>query len=332
MERGPIYLAGIERSGTSLMYALLASHPKIAMTRRTNLWTYFYDRYGDLEQPANLERCLAVMSRYKRLKVIHIDPERLRREFGQGGKSYGHLFALIENHFAERQGKPRWGDKSLNTERYADEIFAAFPGARIIHMMRDPRDRYASARTRWQDMLGRAGAGTSMWLSSARLAERNQQRYPDRYMVLRYETLVTAPEETLRAVCAFVNEEYSPEMLTMHGAPRLLEKGSNSSYGRREPGRISADSLGRYRQVLSQKEIAFIQAFAGRQMRTFSYPLDEIHFSFKDRLSYMLLDWPISLLLMAGWTGKEFFENARGRTVPARRLITEDAKPTNVAA
>jgi hypothetical protein len=312
------------------MSALLASPPKIAMTRRTNLWTYFYNRYGDLNQPENLERCLAVMARYKRLKVIQIDPERLRRDFVQGEKTYGRLFALIETHFAERQGKPRWGDKSLNTERYTDAIFTAFPDARIIHMMRDPRDRYASSRTRWQDMLGRAGAGTSMWLASANLAKKNQQRYPDRYMVLRYESLVTEPEQTLRSICTFIDEEYSSEMLTMHGAPRLLEKGSNSSYGRREPGRISADSLGRYRQVLTQQEIAFIQAFAGNDMRTFAYPLDEIHFSLKDRLSYMFLDWPISLLLMAGWTGKEIFENTRGRTVPARRLITEEGKPTNV--
>jgi len=149
-------------------------------------------------------------------------------------------------------------------------------------------------------------------------------------MVLRYETLVTQPEETLRAVCTFIDEEFSTEMLTMQGAPRLLEKGSNSSYGRREPGRISADSLGRYRQVLTQREIAFIQAFASHDMRLFSYPLDEIHFSLKDQLAYMFLDWPISLLLMAGWTGKEIFENTRGRTVPARRLIADEVNPTNV--
>ena len=36
MERGPVFVAGLERSGTSLIFALLASHPNIAMTRRTN--------------------------------------------------------------------------------------------------------------------------------------------------------------------------------------------------------------------------------------------------------------------------------------------------------
>ena len=58
MPRGPIFIGGAERSGTSLLYALLTSHPNISMTRRTNLWAYFYNQYGDLSHPQNLERCL----------------------------------------------------------------------------------------------------------------------------------------------------------------------------------------------------------------------------------------------------------------------------------
>ena len=53
--KGPIFIAGPERSGTSLIYALLASHPNIAMTRRTNMWTHYYKQYGDLSQPENFE-------------------------------------------------------------------------------------------------------------------------------------------------------------------------------------------------------------------------------------------------------------------------------------
>ena len=160
MERGPVYVAGLERSGTSLMFALLASHPQLAMTRRTNLWTYFYKQYGDLSQQANFESCLRMMMRYKRLAVLQPDPDRIRHDFRQGPKTYAGLFEIIEQHFAERQGKPRWGDKSLNTERYAREIISSYPGARILHMIRDPRDRYASVITRWKVRRGGIGAGT----------------------------------------------------------------------------------------------------------------------------------------------------------------------------
>ena len=53
LQPGPIFIGGLERSGTSLLYALLASHPNIAMTRRTNLWPFFYQQYGNLANPEN---------------------------------------------------------------------------------------------------------------------------------------------------------------------------------------------------------------------------------------------------------------------------------------
>jgi len=66
--RGPIFIAGADRSGTTLLYALLASHPSISMVRRTNMWRYFDRRYGDLGDPANLDRCLNDMLRYRRMQ------------------------------------------------------------------------------------------------------------------------------------------------------------------------------------------------------------------------------------------------------------------------
>ena len=163
----PVFVAGLERSGTSLMFALLASHPDLAMTRRTNLWTHFYRQYGDLSEPANLDRCLATMSRYRRIVKLEPDVERLRRDFiGGDDHTYATLFALLEQQYADRIGRRRWGDKSLHTERYADPILAAYPDARILHMIRDPRDRYASSQTRWQRRRGGIGAGTAEWLAS----------------------------------------------------------------------------------------------------------------------------------------------------------------------
>jgi hypothetical protein len=321
MERGPIFIGGIERSGTSLIYALLASHPNIAMTRRTNLWTYFYRQYGDLKERANFERCLAAMLRYKRLLKLQPDAERLRREFAQAEPTYARLFALIEEHHAERLGKPRWGDKSLNTERYAEQIFAAYPNAIILHMVRDPRDRYASAVTRWKVNRGRIGVGTAVWLGSVRLAERNQQRYPKRYKIVRYETLAGQPEETLREICAFIGEEFSPAMLGMDGAELFRDAGGNSSYGGHEVGRISTKSIGRYRKVLSQREIAFMQQYARREMIAYAYQFDPIQFSARDGMLYALVDQPSNLVRIAAWRAMEAIRDRTGRTPSAHTIV-----------
>ncbi len=322
-EKGPVFVAGAERSGTSLLYALLTSHPQIAMMRRTNYWAYFHHQFGDLSQPKNFERCLQAMMRYKRIHVWQPDPERLRQEFAQGEPSYGRLLTILARQYAQKKGKPRWGDKSLNTERYADAVFATFPEARLIHIIRDPRDRYASALKRWQVIRGEAGSGTAAWLASAHLAWRNERRFAGRYMVVRYETLVAQPEATLRDICRFLDEPYTPAMIAMHGAAEFRDEGGNSSYGTRQPGQISTNSVGRYRQMLSPQAIAFIQQAARRQMLAFGYELEPMHWSARERLRFALVDWPLNMVRMWAWHARETYYDVTGRVLPDRRIVDE---------
>lgn len=324
MNRGPIFIAGLERSGTSLIYALLGSHPNIAMSRRTNLWTHFYNQYGSLRNPQNFERCLAMMMRYKRVLKLNPDPERIRQLFWQGEPTYGRLFALLEEQFAEQCKKPRWGDKSLNTERYAAEIFDAYPNACIIHMLRDPRDRFASSLARWKHMRGGVGFGIAMWLNSVHLAEQNSQRFPRQYMQLRYEDLAANSERVLREVCDFIGEPFSPAMFRMESAEQFREEGGNSSYGQREVGKISTSSVGKFRQVMNPRQVALMQWFTGRKMDQYGYTSDPVSLSTPDRLQLALVDVPLNLLRMAFWVSREWLLNRVGRKVPSYRLVREE--------
>jgi hypothetical protein len=320
VERGPVFVAGLERSGTSLLYALLASHPNIAMTRRTNLWRHFFRQHGDLADTENLDRCLATMSRYKRLVVLGLAFARLRREFLAGERTYPRLFALLEEQVAERMGRPRWGDKSLHTEHHADDIFDAYPGARILHMVRDPRDRYASSYARWKVRRGGVGAGTAEWLSSARLASRNARRHPDRYLIVRYETLATEPDASLARICEFIDEPFERQMLSMDGAPDF-RAGGNSSYGTRDPAIISTGSIGRFREVLSPRQIAFIQMLAGREMAAFGYEPEPVRMPPALGLRLALFDMPVEWAHLMAWTARERMRDRMGRPLPDHRLV-----------
>jgi hypothetical protein len=319
MGRGPIFLAGADRSGTTLTYALLASHPNIAIAHLgSNMWTFFFGQHGDLGRPENFERCLAAMLQYKHVQILNPNPDRIRKEFWQGPTTYARLFALIQDHYAEQSGKQRWGDKTSYIERYADPIFAAYPTAKMIHMIRDPRDRYASAITIWPHGRGQVGGATARWLYSVRLANRNQRRHSDRYKVVRYETLVSQPEETLREICTFLGEDYDPAMLTMQGAERFLHKGGNSSYGKHGQGAISTAPIGRFRKTISGREIAFIQAYAKRDMIAYNYVLDPVRFSISDHLRFYFVDWPTNRSRMVAWrtleTLQQRFPAQIGRT------------------
>lgn len=320
--QNPIFIAGLERSGTSLLFAILSSHPNIAMTRRTNMWTHFYNQYGDLRKEENFERCLASMMKYKRLIVLDPDPNRIRVEFWRGEPTYARLFDIFEKNYAEKINKPRWGDKSLNTERYAIPILSAYPDAKIIHLIRDPRDRYASSFTRWKVNRSGVGGAAAMWLSSVNLAKRNLQLFPHNYLTVRYETLARNSEKTIQEICEFIGEEYFHEMLEMKGAGKFRDEGGNSSYGSRKPGVISTSSIGRYREILSNRAIAVMQILVGQEMQEHKYEMEFLQLSGVDRLRLGFLDFPLDLLRMGAWKVKNAFLNWRGRPLPSYRIVS----------
>jgi hypothetical protein len=315
----PVYVAGVERTGTSLMFALLASHPGLAMTRRTNLWTYFYDQFGDLASDANLDTCLNLMRSYKRLVALDLDFDEIRTTFiGQPDRSYARLFAAIEGQYAARLGKVRWGDKSLHTERFTAQIIDAFPQARFVHMIRDPRDRYASVISRWKVRKGGAGASAAEWLESAQLATDNHRAFPANYLIVRYEDLSARPEDTMRKVCEFIGEDYDPGMLSMEGAARFREAGSNSSYGPLEVGAISTASIGKYREILDPGETRFMERKLADHMTALAYqPDNQVQSDLGTIRTHLRESTKFHL-----WTVREKRKNRRGRSLPSYRIVT----------
>jgi hypothetical protein len=325
MTNGPLFIAGPDRSGTTLLFALLASHPTISMVRRTNMWRYFHNRYGDLSQEENFDHCFGEMLRYNRIQnFLKPDAKRIKREFWlEKPASYGRLFSLFHQHHAESLGKTRWGDKSLHTEHYVDRVFTEFPDAKILHITRDPRDRYASVRKRHGRDVPRLGGANGRWLFSMSKALKNQRRYPDRYKILRFEDLASDPERTMKDICAFVGENYTPEMLAMSGASDHTSSGGNSSFGKIEPGKISQKPIGRYREVLSNIEITYIQMFGGRYMHELGYPLDPVKLSVKEMIKFYGKVLPSSFLRMIGWILMNAIKIKRGEPIPRSRMLPE---------
>ena len=321
---GPVILAGPDRSGTTLLYAIVGSHPRIAMVRRTNEWRFFYRRYGDLADPVNLERCLEDLLHYRRVAKLEPDGDALRRAFADGPPTYGRLFSLLHEQLAAREGKPRWGEKSLHTEHHASELFTELPEAQIVHMLRDPRDRYASAMKRHGRDVHRVAAATGRWLGSTRVGFRNRRRWPDRYTLVKYEDLVREPERNVQDLCAFLGEAYDPAMLRMGAKPEHRDLGGNSSFGDVEPGVISTVAVGRYRELLSPMETRFIEAMAGPLMVALGYPLARPSLR-GCRLRYYAWYLPVNAARMAGWMTVARLR--RRRATPAHGMRAEHAAP-----
>ena len=315
--RGPIFIGGLDRCGKTTLQAFLSSHPSIAIPAvGSNFWSYFYGQYGDLRISENFERCLTALMHYKHALYLQPDPERIRKEFWQGSPTYARLFGLLHQHYAERAGKTRWGDQTGLIERYADQVLAAYPGSKMIHMIRDPRDRYEASLAMWPNGKGRCGGATARWKYSVALMRRNFSHHPDYYLPVQFEALVRQPEETLRRVCEFIGESYTPEMLTMDGSPGHREKLMQNADTAERP--LSEKYIGRFKQHVPKMEIAFIQQYAKNEMRKFGYELEPIQFSLRERVQYETRTRPSNLARMTVWLIVESLQQRFPRLVSRR--------------
>lgn len=327
MPRGPIFIGGPDRCGKTLLAAIIGSHSRIAIPIvGSNLWTFFYRQYGNLGDDRNLDRCLAAMMSYKHARFLQPDLGRLRRELVAGERSYERLFALIHEQFAERAGKPRWGDQTGLIERYADEVLDAYPDAVMIHMIRDPRDRYEASLRLWPDGRARAGGAAARWGYSVRLAERNLRRHPDRYRIIRYEDLVQRTEEVVRDVTTFLEEEYEAEMLAMGDAPTYRRRLAGGVDPPAETVLISAEHVGDFRGAVTDGELAFLQRVLAEPMRRLGYAPEPLRMSTGARIGYAAWTLPSNVVRMAAWSALEAmqhrFPHLVGRT-PIRAKIAQ---------
>jgi len=169
----------------------------------------------------------------------------------------------------------------------------AYAAARVVHMIRDPRDRYAAILARGRRRACPLLRSTSNWLSSARLAVRNRQRYPNAYMLVRYESLVSRPESTMRDVCAFIDEEFEPEMLDMPAARRY--DGDRAASVDQSP--IRTAYVGCYRDALTPRDVAFIERATQRSMDDFEYAASRTALPMVDRARVATTGWPARVTL-----------------------------------
>jgi hypothetical protein len=337
---GPIYIAGLDRSGKTTMAAFLTSHTHIAIPPvGSNMETYFLGRWGDLSDDGNLDRCLAAMQRYTHIRDLGVTPEQTRRRFVEGERTYARLFGLVLIAYAERQGKRRWGAQTGLVEGHADHLFASYEGVRVIHMVRDPRDRYVASREAWPGGKGGVGAATARWQHSTRLAERNERRYAGSYLVVRYEDLVSRTEQTLREVCAFVGEPYQHQMLEMSGAPerrRRLGSRSMTEPGGSPPGGspLSTRFVGTFRGAMAPTELAFMQLHGRRGMRRRGYVAEPTGLSPIGWASFAVSTWPPQMARLVAWRVRErlhlSFPARFGRS-PDPRTIVDIAEPSGDA-
>ncbi|MEO5861605.1 MAG: sulfotransferase, partial [Burkholderiales bacterium] len=213
----PLFVIGAQRSGTTMLRLMLNRHPDVVVPFESGFITEFIPRqaeFGDLADPANAARLLSAIAAHPLVKKGDLiqDPKAI---LARPISDYASLCDAIFSVYAEGQGKRRWGDKTPSYVTEIDQLWRLFPGCKILHIVRDGRDvALSNLRVGWGiHNLPRAAHD---WRWKTLLAHKMGALLGPNYFELRYEELVTAPEQHLRRICEFLDLQYDPRMLSYH--------------------------------------------------------------------------------------------------------------------
>lgn len=314
-----VQITGLSRSGKTTLAAFLDAHPQVAVPfAGTNMWHHFAFRYGPLSERENLEACLDAMMSYDRITWLEPDRKSIEREFALGEASYGRLFALFMSQYAAKRSKPIWGTQSAWLDKYVDDVFATDPRTRVIHILRDPRDRYAEVKAHWPMGRGEAGAATAKWNLAVKMAARNKDRYPERYQLIRFEDLVADPSQVLARVCRLIGIEFDGSMLKA-----VKRNRSDILRGAEKPPLVdvlSPAALSTPQRELDSCEIRFIQSMTVRGRNMHEYETVPLDLSPVEKLKQFLTYWPGQAMRYVAAT----FLEQRSRRMPGRFGVPVD--------
>jgi hypothetical protein len=233
----PVFIAGMPRSGTSLLDRIIDAHPKGAGVGELAHIEQFWNSINSTFDPS-----VPAAQAY-----AHVPPAQWK----QTARAY-----ITEVLKLAPPGTKRIANKSISNDLMLGLLSRLFPQARIIHIVRDPRDVAVSCffggfnnqiypwatRMEW---IARA------WASSQRVMAHFSNVLPDASILeVRYEDLVGDPDTQLPRLIEFLGLEWSDECTRFHELNRPIRTLSYDQVN--QP--INTRSVGRYQNYAKHME------------------------------------------------------------------------------
>lgn len=207
MSEIPVFVAGMPRSGTSLIDQIIDAHPRAAGVGELATIDMFARRLAaawnaDLEPPESF-------GPYNSRKWTHVAEQYVReiRRLAPGAE--------------------RIVNKSLGNNRLVGLIARLFPRTRIIHAIRDPRDvavscfmgGFNNALHPWTTRLEWVSAA---WEQSMRMMEHWKRTLDVPILDVHYERLVSDPDTEFPRIIEFLGLEWDEACKEFHRSRRTV--------------------------------------------------------------------------------------------------------------
>jgi hypothetical protein len=313
----PVIVTGGWGSGTTLLRSMLNSHPDIFIPYETFFLRDLWEKRKalglvSLRSDEEVRRFFAAFLQTPHVSLITQDiPEAEFLDALLGipveERTHARLLALLSEIPMRHHGKVRWGAKNPSFVNHLDTIYALYPDAYLIHIIRDGRAVTASRQGKkvkvaqivdaepptYPAFETPSGEQVSFqllnyaadWHGYIQIARRQSaQASGARYLEIGYEHLLAEPRIVLEQVCAFIEAPFAEEMLHYY---EWVDEQLPDSYFRDQHTNIARPPdpaiAQRWREKLSPAVVYAVQQAIGTALVREGYELVEVALPAADR-------------------------------------------------
>lgn len=274
----PIFMIGTRRSGSNLLRVMMnelpdvaAPHPPHVILRLAPLAA----QYGDLGDDANFavlvdDACRLIETNPVAWEGVTLNRQEVARRCHT--RSVAAVAAALYDIAASTWGKQDWCCKSLENVYFLDEIERCHAGAaKYVYLFRDGRDVAVSTRKaivgekHWYHMA-------QEWAGMQRLAITLRDRIgPSRFLGISYEDITTKPEPTMRRLCEFLGQPFTPAMLEFHKGDEARRAAESSALWGNVTRPLMKDNTRKFLREASTEDLRIFESVAGDVLDALGY-------------------------------------------------------------
>lgn len=263
----PIFIVGMNGSGTTLMLNCMNAHHQIyGFPRETQIIPYYVHhlkKYGDLRDLRNFKQ---LWTDFGGESCFRWENGGLPPEWPERWKELPRSLATVIDetfgYFARKNGKARWCEKTPMHAQHIATLYTLFPEACFVHMIRDGRDCAASFHRRWGYIPERT---IYRWKNLIKAARHQANECGAMYIEVRYEELTRDPLGEMERVCHFVDVPFDDQILSPSRKPK--HSGSNAD--------AIVDSAPRWRSYFTPTKVSKLEGIAGRTLCELGYEVGQ---------------------------------------------------------
>lgn len=213
MNKGPVFIVGMNGSGTTMLADSLGKHPDLyVLPMESKVLPYYIVKGHETRGLQSLKRLADAIGREKpfwqsnKKQNVVLSVKEL-----ENCNTIPQVIDALYRYLADKVGKKRWGDKSPVNTQHILTLASAFPDAKFVHIIRDGRDAAQSFHRRW----GYHPMHTiTRWKKIVGEGMRQGREIGfDRYLEVSYEALTEDPASHMRVVCEFLDLAFHENVL-----------------------------------------------------------------------------------------------------------------------